>query len=87
MSLPIWVIPGCQSAKPKSGELWLIDSQDATLYRYLNNGEEEYIPIKDNGVVSDFVCFDIRFIDDVCATDESSMLHRLEEKIILNVLE
>ena len=47
----------CSHAKEKSAsEVWLIDSKDVSLYRYVGHDEEEVIPIKDNVDAELFMC-------------------------------
>lgn len=71
-------IVGCQSAKPKSGELWLIDSSDASLYRVLKNEEEEFIPILENPDMHRFVCMDLKYVAEVCPSQTSKLENLLQ---------
>lgn len=77
---------GCQSAKPKSGELWLIDSDDSSLYRVLNNGDEEYIPIHENPDISKFVCMDMIYVSSVCPSQKSYLDFLIQNVPVKNLL-
>jgi len=53
---------GCQhvvkTPKKIDGEVWLLDYEDVTLFRVLDSGDSQHIPIKDNEDVSSFICMD-----------------------------
>ena len=50
------------SALPKiEGEVWIIDPQNIEIYRELNNGNQERIPIIENPDMSHFVCIDTEY--------------------------
>lgn len=53
-------IVACSVAKPKKEtKIWFIDKDELVLYRYINDGDEEYIPIKGNIEVENFFCTSI----------------------------
>jgi len=49
---------GCKDVQKKiDADSWLVDSTDATLYRVLDNGQEEYIHIHLNPEAEQFMCW------------------------------
>lgn len=53
-------VAGCKDEKKIAAKLWLIDSQDATLYRIAKKPDgtefEQYYFIKNNEKMKDFAC-------------------------------
>ena len=47
------------------GELWLIDDSKIELFRSLDDGYQQRVPIKDNTDMSKFICMDVEYYKDV----------------------